>query len=205
MQGGRFLYRNVPIYFLLLHEDKNKTLHFLLVHISENGIYVLFIFILFPRLCHVHILGVSPSLVLRYCEGYFFFVGYRTLNLKFQQARTKIEVVLNLPYWLSQFSWDSQQGRLRKTSILIRAFWNFQCKVQKYSKTCSLHNTLIPNLVKPLTYLLIIYALELTIDFLCTDNHNIQKDIFKVPHSKIYLPWDICSALVRIFDLTSDP
>ena len=48
------MYRNVPIYFLLLHEDKNKTLHFLLVHISENGIYVLFIFILFPRLCQIY-------------------------------------------------------------------------------------------------------------------------------------------------------
>ena len=75
----------------------------------------------------------------------------RTLSLKFQKARTKIEVVLSLPCWLSQFSWDSQQGRLRTTSILVRAFWNFKCKVLKYSKTCSLHNTLIPNLVKPLT------------------------------------------------------
>ena len=59
----------------------------------------------------------------------------RTLRLKFQ------------------FSWDSQQGRLRTTSILVRAFWNFKLKVLKYSKNCSLHNTLIPNLVKPLMYL----------------------------------------------------
>ena len=33
------------------------------------------------------------------------FLGYfRTLNLKFQKARTKIEVFLALPCWLSQFS-----------------------------------------------------------------------------------------------------
>ena len=50
MQGGRFLYRNVPIYFLLLHEDKNKTLRCVafVISISENGIYVLFIFV-FPK------------------------------------------------------------------------------------------------------------------------------------------------------------
>ena len=53
----------------------------------------------------------------------------RTLSLKFQKAR---------------FSWDSQQGRLRTTSI----------KVLKYSRNCSLHNTLMPNLVKPLVYIL---------------------------------------------------
>ena len=54
----------------------------------------------------------------------------RTLSLKFQKARTKIEVVLSLPCWLSQF-------------IVVRAFWNFKCKVFKHSRTCSLHNTLI--------------------------------------------------------------
>ena len=54
------------------------------------------------------------------------FLGYlRTLSLKFQKARTKIEVVLTLPFWPSQFS----------------------------SKNFSLHNTLIPNLVKPLMYI----------------------------------------------------
>ena len=46
----------------------------------------------------------------------------RALSLKFQKARTKIEVVLALPCWLSQFSWDSQQGRARTTSILLVAF-----------------------------------------------------------------------------------
>ena len=35
----------------------------------------------------------------------------RTLSLKFQKARTKIEVVLTLPCCLSQFSWDSQQSQ----------------------------------------------------------------------------------------------
>ena len=34
----------------------------------------------------------------------------RTLNLKFQKAQTKIEVVLSLPCWLSQFT-----------------FWLFSC------------------------------------------------------------------------------
>ena len=73
------------------------------------------------------------------------FMGYlRTLRLKFQKARTKIEVVLSLPCWLSQLNWDSHQGRVRTTSILVRAFWNFNLKVLKYSRSCSLHNTLIP-------------------------------------------------------------
>ena len=36
-----------------------------------------------------------------------FLIGYRTLNLKFQKTRTKIEVVLSLPSWLSQLNWDS--------------------------------------------------------------------------------------------------
>ena len=67
-------------------------------------------------------------------------LGYlRTLSLKFQKARTKIEVVLTLPCWLSQFSW---------------AFWNFKLKVLKYPRNSRLHATLIPNLVKPLTYIL---------------------------------------------------
>ena len=61
----------------------------------------------------------------------------RTLSLKCQKARTKSEVVLTLPCWLSQFS------------ILVRAFWHFKHRVLKYSKNCSLHNTLIPNFVKP--------------------------------------------------------
>ena len=62
---------------------------------------------------------------------------FRTLKLKFQKARTKIDV-----------------GRLRTTSTLVRAFWNFKLEVLKYPRNCSLQSTLIPNLVKPLLYLL---------------------------------------------------
>mgnify|MGYP007123555277 CR=1 FL=1 len=81
------------------------------------------------------------------------FLGYlRTLSLKFQKARTKIGVFLGLSSWLSQFSWDSQKGRPRKTPVLVRAFWNFKRKVLKYPRNCRLHATLIPNLVKPLIY-----------------------------------------------------
>ena len=73
-----------------------------------------------------------------------FFEYLRTLRLKFQKAWTKIEVVLSLPSWLSQRNLDSQQGRLRTTSVLVRAFWNFKLKVLEYSRICSLLNTLIP-------------------------------------------------------------
>ena len=66
------------------------------------------------------------------------------ISLKFQKARTKIEVVLRLPSWLSQLNWDSQLGRLRTTSILVWAFWNFKLKVPLYSWNCSLQCTLIP-------------------------------------------------------------
>ena len=44
--------------------------------------------------------------------------------------------------WRLQLNWDSQLGRLRTTSVLVRAFWNFKRKVLKYSRNCSLHNTL---------------------------------------------------------------
>ena len=56
----------------------------------------------------------------------------RTLTLKFQKAKIKL-------------NWDSQQGRVRTTSILVRAFWNFKVKVLKYPKNCSFQYTLIPN------------------------------------------------------------
>ena len=62
----------------------------------------------------------------------------------FQKAWTKIEVVLTLPCWLSQLNWDSQQGRVRTTSILVWAFWKLKLKVLKYSRNCSLQYTLIP-------------------------------------------------------------
>ena len=56
------------------------------------------------------------------------------------------------PVSVHKLNWDSQQGRVRTTSISVRAFWNFQLlrSSLKYSRNCSLHNTLIPNLVKPL-------------------------------------------------------
>ena len=82
------------------------------------------------------------------------FLGYlRILSLKFQKARTKIEVVLTLPCWLSEFSWDSQQSRPRTTSILVRAFWNLKLKVLKYSRNCSFQYILIPNFWHPLIYM----------------------------------------------------
>ena len=76
----------------------------------------------------------------------------RTLSLKFQKATSKIKVFLSLPCWLSQFSWDSQQGTARKTSILILAIWNFKLKVHNYPRNCRLHATLILNLGKLLVY-----------------------------------------------------
>ena len=57
--------------------------------------------------------------VSRYCEGYSFW-SVRGPKLK--------------------FSW------IRTTSILVWAFGNFKHKVLKYSRNCSLYNTLIPNL-----------------------------------------------------------
>ena len=36
--------------------------------------------------------------------------------------------------------------------------WNFKLKILKYSRIFSLHNTLIPNLVKPLIYILWVQA-----------------------------------------------
>ena len=104
---------------------------------SHNISQEIYIFVIFEETlnpqctpgqpCIVCTLGVSPSLVSRYCEGYSFLEYLRTLHLKFQKAWTKIEVVLSLPCWLSQFS-----------------FWNFKLKVLKYSRNYSLHNTLIP-------------------------------------------------------------
>ena len=69
------------------------------------------------------------------------FLGYlRNLSLKFQKAMTKIG--------------SAQLGRVRKTPILVWTFWNFKLKVLNYSRNCILHATLIPNLVKPLLYIL---------------------------------------------------
>ena len=55
------------------------------------------------------------------------FLGYfTTLSLKFQKARTKIEVVLGLPCWLSQLNWDRHQN-LRSSNtpktVLVSISW----------------------------------------------------------------------------------
>ena len=68
---------------------------------------------------------------------------------------TVSEVFEDLKFKISEgykqnWSW-SQQGRARKTSILVLAFWNFKIKVLKYPRNCRLHATLILNLLKPLT------------------------------------------------------
>ena len=68
---------------------------------------------------------------------------FEDFNFKIQKARTKIEVFLSLPCWLSQLNWDRQQGTDRKTSILLVAFWNFKLKVLKYPGNCRLYATLI--------------------------------------------------------------
>ena len=82
------------------------------------------------------------------------FLGYlRTLNLKFQKATIKIGVFLTLPSWLSQFSWDSQLGRVRKTSILVVNVWNFKLRVLKYQWNFRQNATVIWNLAKPLIYI----------------------------------------------------
>ena len=50
------------------------------------------------------------------------FMGYlRTLSLKFQKARTKIEVVLTLPYWLSHL--DTKLGETPKVHITVRSVY----------------------------------------------------------------------------------
>ena len=64
---------------------------------------------------YVCTLGISPKFESTVACGLKFHWYFRTLGLKFQKARTKIEVFLALPCWLSQFSWD------RKTSILLVA------------------------------------------------------------------------------------
>ena len=61
------------------------------------------------RLAYAHIYRVSQKFGIK-VYWRLQFLGYlRTLSLKFQKARTKIEVVLSLPSWLSQLNWDSYQ------------------------------------------------------------------------------------------------
>ena len=49
--------------------------------------------------------------------------------------KKKVDILkpFNLFFRLMSLNWDSRQGRLRTTSILVRAFWNFKRTVS-YSK-----------------------------------------------------------------------
>ena len=49
-----------------------------------------------------------------------------------------------------KFSWDSQQGRDKKTSILVLAFQNFKLQLLKHKWNFRIHATVIWNLVKSL-------------------------------------------------------
>ena len=82
--------------------------------------------------------GVSPSFEITVVCGLKFYWYLRTLSLKFQKARTKIEIFLSLPCWLSQLNWDSQKGRDRKISILLVAFWNFKLRSSNTPETVDL-------------------------------------------------------------------
>ena len=91
-----------------------------------------------------YVLGVSPSLVSRYCEDYWFWSTWGPYIQNFRRLWPK----LKLSCWLPQLNLDSQQSRVRTTSILVRAFWNLKLKVLEYSRNCNLHNTLIPLALK---------------------------------------------------------
>ena len=98
------------------------------------AISLMFVIFMYPcvvksSMCYVCILGHTGFFRLQDIKVLWCLqlLGYlRTLSLKFQRATSKIEVVLALPYWLSQLSWNSQQDRVRTTSILVQAFWNFE-------------------------------------------------------------------------------
>ena len=117
----------------------------------------------FTPLRDVHTLGCVTVFRLQGIKVYWklqFLEYLRTSSLKFQKTQTKIEVFLTLPWRLSQFRWDSEQGRVRTTSILVQAFWNFKLKVLKYPRNCSLQYTFIPNFWHPLTYMADIWGIS---------------------------------------------
>ena len=58
--------------------------------------------------------------------------------------------------WLCPVGCLSLADKARKTTILVLVFWNFKFKVLKYPRNSRLHATLILNLVKPLTYILLL-------------------------------------------------
>jgi hypothetical protein len=59
------------------------------------------------------------------------FLGYlRTLSLKFQKVRTKIEVVLSLPCWLSQYSGQLQFWSEPSERSIFQTFWRaYSCTI----------------------------------------------------------------------------
>ena len=90
-----------------------------------------------------------------------------------------------MPSWLSQFSWDSQPGRVRTTSILVQAFWHFKLKVLKYPRNCSLQNTLIPwNLKNPVSPNIHTYVLQLGQLIIYTT--WIRSKLFQISNMKLY-------------------
>ena len=124
----------------------------------------------------------------------------RTLSLKFQMFMIKIGVFLTLPSWLSQFSWDSQLGRVRKTSILVVNVWNFKLRVLKYQWNFSPNATVIWNLAKPLNCKY--YTLSISSDALCVAKNLYSKWQKSIPDQllvcgvgNIWMTWMIQSRL----------
>ena len=78
--------------------------------------------------------GVRPNFEITVAFGLKFHWYLRTLSLKFQKARTKIEVFLSLPCWQSQLNWDSQQGKNRKF-CLYPEILNFYLKSSNTPET----------------------------------------------------------------------
>ena len=62
----------------------------------------------------ISLLGVSPNFEITVACGLKFHGYLKTLSLKIQKARTKIEVFLTLPCWLFHLNWESQQGETGK-------------------------------------------------------------------------------------------
>ena len=100
---------------------------------------------MYTRVCHIFL----DFKVSRYIEGYSFWSTYlRTLSLKIQKARTKIEAVLSLPWWLSQFSWYFDTKLLTHPNVLRLFRWVIDFSFLAYKTTRCLNNILqnyIPN------------------------------------------------------------
>ena len=99
---------------------------------SHSAIYI--------RVCHIFL----DFKVSRYIEGYSFMSIWEPQVKNLRRLGRKLKLS-----WLCPVRY-----RVRTTSILVRAFWNFKLKVLKYSRNCSLQYTLIPNFWHPLIYIL---------------------------------------------------